>query len=361
MIERKKKIVDMVKSYPHIRLPSFAFSAKNPMFIDIETTGFSPKHSMVYAIGCIYEEKKDWVFHQLFAENSFDEDNLLIALESILRQQGIDLLVHFNGFYFDIPFLQKRYFHASLLTSLSELEQFDFYKYRKLFQTYFTLPNVKLKTLEKVLKLKREDQKNGGELISYFERYVHGEESLLPFLLLHNEEDLLATFLLAHFLPLLEEKTEIHTFFPYNSFFPRCTRLETDTTIRFENTDWKDYLYSNYDTSYFGEMLTSTFCKDYDILEVELRHFFDDYKNYTYLIAEDTAIHNSLAQYVEPRFRKKATRQTAFTRKKDRFLPVPPEVSPESLSFPLFRRDYKDKTYYITKEDMEKQWKKYHI
>lgn len=360
MIEITKNIMDMTKRYPEITLPNFSFPAKKPMFLDIETTGFSADYCIVYAVGCIYQKRGNWIFHQLFAENSFDEDNLLIALEGILQAEGIDLLVHFNGFHFDIPFLKKRYLNACLLTSLSEIPQFDFYKYRKTIQSYFALPNVKLKTLEKVLKLKRDDKMHGGELISYFERYIHGENELLPFLLLHNEEDLLATYLLTHFLPLLEEKSELHALFPYNSYFPNWHRTESKYYIRFENPDWKKYLYSNFDIKYFGERLFSTISKEYPVAKIELRHYFEDYKNYTYLIEEDTAIHNSLAQYVEPAYRKKATKQTAYIRKEDFYLALPNEVSLSAISFPLFRKEYKDNTYFLTKEDMEKLWKKYH-
>ena len=46
-----------------------------------------------------------------------------------------------------------------------------------------------------------------------------------------------------------------------------------------------------------------------------LRLYYSDYKNYYYLPYEDTAIHKSVAAYVDAECKVKATRETAYTKK----------------------------------------------
>lgn len=45
-----------------------------------------------------------------------------------------------------------------------------------------------------------------------------------------------------------------------------------------------------------------------------LRLYYSDYKNYYYLPYEDTAIHKSVAAYVDAECKVKATRETAYTK-----------------------------------------------
>ncbi|RRD92657.1 hypothetical protein EII17_13805 [Clostridiales bacterium COT073_COT-073] len=347
MIEKIKKLSDLAAKYPDIHLPDFAYPAENPLFIDIETTGFSPQNAMIYAIGCIYKQNGKYCFHQLFADDYYEEDNVLIALEKIIQANRIDLLVHFNGKNFDLPFLKGRYLNTCLLTSLGDLPQFDFYLEWKKCKAYFELPNAKLKTLEKVLRLNRNDQMNGGQLIDIYHQYLAGDEDLLPLLLLHNAEDLLATFLLGHFLPFLEKNDNSQFWLPAFGTFTQIQKIETAGQITFYNSAWHQYLEKNFDSHCFSPLIKQTYQKDYPLLESELYHFFADYQNYIYLPYEDTAIHQSIAQFVEPAHRKKATKQTAYIKKKDIFIELPPAAIPYFDHSRLFQKEYKDKRRYL--------------
>ena len=53
----------------------------------------------------------------------------------------------------------------------------------------------------------------------------------------------------------------------------------------------------------------------------ELKYFYPDYKNYSYLPAEDTAIHKSVAVYVDKAHRVPATPENCYTRKSGEFVP----------------------------------------
>lgn len=74
----------------------------------------------------------------------------------------------------------------------------------------------------------------------------------------------------------------------------------------------------------------------------ELKHFFSNYKDYYYLPMEDTAIHKSVAEYVEKEYRKKATKETCYIKKDSLFLP-----QLEIIFSPEFQFDYKDKLYWF--------------
>ena len=79
-----------------------------------------------------------------------------------------------------------------------------------------------------------------------------------------------------------------------------------------------------------------------------LKHFYPDYKNYSYLPAEDTAIHKSVAVYVDKSQRMPATAATCYTKKEGQFLPcfsVPDEL-------PLFRENHKDRQCFLLAEDL---------
>ena len=59
------------------------------------------------------------------------------------------------------------------------------------------------------------------------------------------------------------------------------------------------------------------------VLDGELKYFYPDYKNYSYLPEEDQAIHKSVAIYVDKSRRMPATAATCYTRKGGHFIPLP--------------------------------------
>ena len=76
--------------------------------------------------------------------------------------------------------------------------------------------------------------------------------------------------------------------------------------------------------------------------EDALKYFFPNYKDYYYLPAEDTAIHKSVASYVDKEHRRQATAATCYTRHEGSFLP-----QYEELISPSFKHDYKEKISYF--------------
>ena len=78
------------------------------------------------------------------------------------------------------------------------------------------------------------------------------------------------------------------------------------------------------------------------LYEGTLKYFYPNYKDYYYLIYEDTAIHKSVGEYVDRDAKVKATKETCYTKKSGTFLP-----QPEAFWTPDFKNSCKDKTCFF--------------
>ena len=75
------------------------------------------------------------------------------------------------------------------------------------------------------------------------------------------------------------------------------------------------------------------------LYEGTLKYYYPNYKDYYYLIYEDTAVHKSVGEYVDRDARIKATKETCYTKKSGVFLP-----QPEPVWTPEFKTSSKDRT-----------------
>ena len=159
------------------------------VFFDIETTGFSADYNTVYLIGCIWPEGDQLRFIQWFADTKTAEADVLNAFFEFLK--NFRTLVHFNGDMFDIPFVTKRAGTLKLTPTFDCVESIDIFRRIKPFKKLLGLPDMKQKTIERFLKISREDLYNGGELIEVYLDYLKTrDEEEKRLLLLHNEDDL---------------------------------------------------------------------------------------------------------------------------------------------------------------------------
>ena len=78
----------------------------------------------------------------------------------------------------------------------------------------------------------------------------------------------------------------------------------------------------------------------------ELKYYYSNYKDYYYLPTEDTAIHKSVAFYVDKNFRTQAKAANCYSKKTGRFLPQYTEVIE-----PYFKIEYHDKVTYFELTD----------
>ena len=293
------------------------------VFFDIETTGFSAGYNTVYLIGCIWPEGDQLRFIQWFADTKTAETDVLNAFFEFLK--NFRTLVHFNGDMFDIPFVTKRAGTLKLTPTFDCVESIDIFRRIKPFKKLLGLPDMKQKTIERFLKISREDLYNGGELIEVYLDYLKTrDEEEKRLLLLHNEDDLKG---MPSLLPVL--------FYP--DFFAQDFTLssvreasgETDRLLLSLAGDPETILPAPVSAS----VPAYAFRADKDRMELSIRvykgtlkYYYPNYKDYYYLIYEDTAIHKSVGEFVDKDARIKATKETCYTKKDSVFLPQPADI-----------------------------------
>lgn len=337
MITVEKTII-LPDTYPLERLGK----QEDLLFFDIETTGFSGDYSNLYLIGCTYYEKGSWHLIQWFADSPGAEFQLLTSFFEFMARYQI--LVHFNGDGFDIPYLLKRCRAHGLSYDFSHIQSIDIYKKIKPYRSLLQLDSLKQKALERFLGIHRQDPFSGGQLIEvYYDYLTTHEQALYDMLMLHNAEDLEGMPLilpilnypdfLEHEFALkhqqLSEKRDIMG----NPYPVLILQLESAYTVPVPFEKENGLIHCQAD----GHTLTFTI----RLFDGELKYFHPDYKDYYYLIYEDTAIHKSVGEYVDKDARVKATAKTCYTKKQGCFLP-----QYQVLWGPALQQNYKDKITY---------------
>lgn len=340
-IEKRLSLPD---TYPLERIGAL----EELLFFDIETTGFSGDYSNLYLIGCTYYQAGSWQLIQWFADTADSEEELLHSFFTFLQQYRI--LIHFNGDGFDIPYLLKRCRHFGLSYDFSDVISVDIYKKIKPYRKLLSLDSMKQKAIEQFLGVSRQDMYSGGQLIEVYQDYLVTHETYLyDLLILHNEDDLKGMPVI---LPILN----------YPDFFEHGFRLAGQQVL--EETDLfggRHHLLeltcvSDYEVPVpfdsvnppvsccvDGNRLTLTI----DLFDGTLKHFYPNYKDYYYLIYEDTAVHKSVGEYVDKDARVKATAKTCYTRKEGCFLP-----QFEPIWEPVMKQEPKDKISYALLTDV---------
>ena len=169
---------------------------------DLETTGLTPRSSFIYIIGINLYRDGEWHILQLFNDDGRSEPEMIRYFMELLEDK--EVLFHFNGDTFDIPFVRGRIEKIKLQTgetisdTMSGLRSVDLYKEIRPYKYALGLPNVRQKTVELYLGLNREDQYNGGQLIDVYLSFLSsGSQRARDLVLLHNRDDMDGMFHLA--------------------------------------------------------------------------------------------------------------------------------------------------------------------
>lgn len=353
---------------------SFALPKEQIAFFDIETTGLSAKASSLYLIGLMYYDKEtsSWKLIQWFADNYQSEKEMLVQFLNTL--EDFSFLIHFNGRTFDIPYIKAKCDKHDLTISSHNKEIFedtdncisvDLLQQIRSVKKLIGMNKCNQTSVEQWLSIDREDTYNGGELIPVYSEYMQKrilakEEAaaLEKLLLLHNHDDI------AMMLELCSLLTYCDLCSP--AFWETHTLTSPVTTSMDEENGNLLLSFSvpflfpkkiSFRAGTDNHILSFTFWQDKGSIRVpyyqgSLKFFFPNYKEYYYLPKEDTAIHKSVAEFVDKQFRKKATASTCYTKKTGCFLPSLATKAPENI--PLFYTDYKEKpTYWELKKDTD--------
>jgi uncharacterized protein YprB with RNaseH-like and TPR domain len=323
-------------------------------FFDIETTGLSADTTYLYLIGCVYYKDSSFHLIQWFSEEIREEVQLITSFFQFLK--NYDILIHFNGTSFDIPYLLRKCHSLNLDFTFDQVVSLDLFKkispYKKLLQ----LQNYRQKTIEAFLHVKRKDTLGGEELIQIYAGYLGKKrletlrsarnantpvksaseaDELLHLLFLHNEDD-------------IKGLVSICSILNYEDMFEKPIRIiqagveDELFSLQFELTSPLPIRVN------FGNTAASiTACDKTAILTVsiyqgELKYFYENYKDYFYLPQEDSVVHKSIAQFVEKEFKEKAKPSNCYTKKQGMFVP-----QYEAVIIPSFKHSYTDKVSFL--------------
>lgn len=346
-------VTEKIESFPFYH----EFLSDTPeqcLFFDIETTGLSAAYSTVFLIGTVSFRNGQWTLTQYFAEHASEEKEILSAFFASAASH--DVLIHFNGTTFDIPYLNTRAAACHLTCTTQNKISVDLYRTFRPLKNVFSLERMNQSSLESLVRWHRQDRLTGKQMVSLYRKYdASGEPGLRDLLLLHNHDDMLGMtkiLNLSAFLLLLQGQiTSVSTGSP---FPPECIKYgrNTECEISFTTASPLPFplaasctLPSDTD----GESLTFriTAADTEGILRIpcyygEMLYFFPDYRNYFFLPLENQAIHKSVAAFVEKEYRIPAKPSNCYTRQSGFFL-----SQPDGQIHPAFRTSYESKNTYF--------------
>ena len=348
----------ITRQFSLLQMPEYPFEKdyeiNKLVFFDIETTGFAADSTYLYLIGCAYYKDNSFQLIQWFCEDLREEAMIITSFFEFLK--NYEILLHYNGTGFDLPYLQRKCNLLQLNYSFDHLTSIDLYKKISPYKKIFRLNNFKQKTIETFLNIHRNDTFGGGDLIQVYQSYLgkkHFEELrrkrspgtifdspseaevLLRQLLLHNEDDIRGLI-------------QISPILAYPDLFETPIRIlntgvdEGNFTIEFELSTPLPVRVSFGNDLAHCTAIGSSASLSVQVYEGELKHYYDNYKDYYYLPEEDRVVHKSLAQYVEKDYRSKAKPSNCYTKKLGIFAP-----QYELLFTPYFKLEYQNKLSFL--------------
>lgn len=308
------------------------------LVFDIETTGFTAQTTMLYMIGCAYYEDHVWKICQWFNQDGLSEQSIVEAFFSFAS--NYKYLVSYNGDGFDLPYLSKKADLYQLKNPLQDMESIDIYKQIRFLKEILHLENMKQKTIERFLGIHRLDKYSGGDLIKIYQDYLKlPVKTNKQLLLQHNYED-------------LEGLLDCSSLLAYGKLKAGCL-LVRKMSVRQNRLLFSlelEYPLPRRMTLGLQEIVITGFQKEatmnVPILSEELKFYFDNYKEYYYLPAEDMAVHKSVASYVDKNYRENAKKETCYLRKQGYFIS---QIDEGILSG--YKRDCKEKESFIELTD----------
>lgn len=310
------------------------FEPKDICLFDIETTGFTAETTTLYLIGCGYFDDGKWKIIQWFNDDGNSEK---LIIEEFLRfLKGYKYLLNYNGDGFDIPYIQKKINNYNIPIPFDEQESIDLYKQIRGFKEILHLDNLKQKTIEKFLGINRLDKYSGGDLIKVYQDYlVKNNDTAKTLLLQHNYED-------------IEGLMCCYSMMSYVKFKAGCVKVKKMSVIgtKLIFSIELDYpLMKRITTGTNGIVITGMGTEgtiNVPIISEQMLFFFDNYKEYYYLPAEDMAVHKSVATFVDKNYREQAKKENCYLKRNGHFIT---QINNGIISG--YKKSYQDSETYI--------------
>lgn len=325
--------------------------SENVLFFDIETTGFSAKHTLCYLIGCTFCKDGCWNYVQWFLDVLSEEADLIRAFLDFASDYKY--LIHFNGDGFDLPYLAERCVSLGLEENFDKfrnnITSIDIFKAAKAVKELLKTDNYRQKTLEEFLGIYRKDAYSGGDLVKVYKDYIkQPDKNALDILLLHNHDDITA---LPSLMPLL-------SYCAVPMYDRSYVSYSINAAIDYSGKPLTELILSlklpsavPIPVSYGKEPFYIRISDDSMKLRIrmhtgELKYYYPNYKDYYYLPDEDKALHKSVAAFVDPNHREQAKAENCYMKKSGTFLPQMNE-----LEMPRFKINYSDKYTFFEATD----------
>lgn len=328
------------------------------LFFDIETTGLSRQKNHIYLIGVGYYSDLGLNIVQWFAENESEES--LVLKEFLDFSSSFSTIVNYNGKSFDIPFTSERISKYGL--KMHEFNSIDIHLLVKPLKKILSLDDLTQKSIERFLKIKRNDKYNGGELIHVYKHYISSSSPSsddFDKLILHNKEDVLNMHYLTKILDynalnnieLLYSSHETQTYNDYLGVKKEELLVYGNHNINTLPSSFNNFI--NLDTGAFilNFMNNGALKIRIPVVSDTLYYYFENYKDYYYLPLENMCILKSMAGGVLKENRVNATKENCRVALSDSFLPIPPKVQINAIK--VFKSEYKSKNLYIRLSDFE--------
>lgn len=294
--------------------------SKNDVFLDIETTGLSPRNASIYLIGLGFVDRENSTIKvtQYFAETSSDEESML---QSFLEDyEPDDRIITFNGKMFDLPFLRDRIKKYNIKDKIDYENQFDLLQAYRPYRKLFSLGGMRQVMLQELLNLPREDVYNGGELIEVYQHLLQNHMEGLDDLLLHNRDDVEGLPSLLNLeeylnlperlasLKIMQDEGQKEVLFTgvLNTRLPSCIRYRED--------------------GFYLQLTDSRMKGILSLEEVSLRYYYPNPKDYVYLLMEQRIIPKILAESLPKDHYRKAKKDECYQDSKGQAIRVPDSI-----------------------------------
>ncbi len=320
---------------------------KNHLIFDIETTGFSRAFDIIYMVGCICKTDTEYKYVNIFAEDPSQEAELIHYFFDLL--ENMECVIHFNGNRFDIPFLLARANKYNITDQISHLESIDIYDLLRPFRKSLNFPNLKLDTIQAHLGYKRKDMYTGGNLIPIYHNYVEKPyEPYYQLLALHNTEDVEG---MINLLPIIDMIQVIdYMINNKNIDFANATQDKNEISVIYElpsKASMNFSLRSPCHTQIVFTEGTNKIQLKLPISEDEKLFFFDNYKDYMYLIETDEIMHKSVANFVPREQKRKAKKSECYVSQDGLFIKAFFSITESEAHLRLFKDELRSKTQFV--------------
>ncbi len=293
--------------------------AYSNIYFAITTTGSDPRMSHMITAGLAYEENEKLIFRQETLEKPADELALLKRLADMLRNTGGNIISTTS----DIQYIKSKYSFYRLSDPL--LGRKTVYL-EDMLKTAGCSGNDRY-AYESRIGFERNSILNGSLFPGEYTEYLlTGRKDIIDELITHNTDDLKS--LAAVF----RSASASDPFTPENIIINSVIANDGLLTIRFSLADTpaaKEGIELQGTVRTPEDALRYSLCACFntgefkcEALRGELRFYFENYKDYYYLPMEGRAVHKSVGQFVDPAYRKRARKETAFEPYQGDFYPA---------------------------------------